>query len=208
MRLSGIVAGDHVKWSWEVTCCHFILSLHSAGGGRGPWKTVVITCKTCLLQSMIRTIIFGWLMLVIRMYLWKPSECSMLTSVVWTFLRRFRYERRVTCIRMRVIRMVMRATCHYEVRDTCSQEEGSLRILLKNVLSAVCHWHFLIKEFLKGKACCVADFSYKVMMHKLVCLLNLLFTRQLELLRLKKKKKSLSRLSKQCTKQGLTSPTY
>ena len=31
--LTEIVAGDHVKWSWEVTCCHFILSLHSPGGG-------------------------------------------------------------------------------------------------------------------------------------------------------------------------------
>ena len=41
---------------------------------------------------MTRTIIFGWFMLVIRMYLWKPSGCSMLTSVVWTSLRRFRYE--------------------------------------------------------------------------------------------------------------------
>ena len=174
-----IVWNDRGKWLVVTSPCPFTLQVAK----RGSWQAVVITCKTCLLQSMIRTIIFGWLMLVIRMYLWKPSECSMLTSVVWTFLRRFRYERRVTCIRMRVIRMVMRATCHYEVRDTCSQEEGSLRILLKNVLSAVCHWHFLIKEFLKGKACCVADFSYKVMMHKLVCLLNLLFTRQLELLR-------------------------
>nr|CAN61514.1 hypothetical protein VITISV_037322 [Vitis vinifera] len=33
------------------------------GGGRGPWQAVVITCKTCLLQSMIRIIILGWLML-------------------------------------------------------------------------------------------------------------------------------------------------
>ena len=37
-------------------------------------------------------------MLVIQMYLWKPSGCSMLTSVVWTSLRQFRYE-------MEVVRM-------------------------------------------------------------------------------------------------------
>ena len=95
MRLSEIVVGDHVKWSWEVTCCHFILSLHSTSGRRGPWQAVVITCKTCLLQSMIRTIILGWLMLVIRMYLWNPSECSMPTSVILTSLRRFGYEVKV-----------------------------------------------------------------------------------------------------------------
>ncbi|KAL6333368.1 hypothetical protein AAG906_028553 [Vitis piasezkii] len=34
---------------------------------RGPRLVVVITCKTCLLQSMIRTIIPGWHMLIIRM---------------------------------------------------------------------------------------------------------------------------------------------
>ncbi|RVW79985.1 hypothetical protein CK203_047442 [Vitis vinifera] len=34
------------------------------------------------------------------------------------------YERRVTCIRMRVIRMVIRASCHHEVHGTCSQEGG------------------------------------------------------------------------------------
>ena len=126
-RLTEIVVCDRVKWSWEVTCCHFILSLHSAGGGRGPWQAVVISCKTCSLQSMTRTIIFGWLMLVIRMYLWKPSGCFMLISVVWTSLRQSGYEGRVTCIRMGVIRMVMRATCHHEMRDMCSQEEGSLQ---------------------------------------------------------------------------------
>ena len=31
-------------------------------------------------------------MLVIQMYLWKPSGCIMLISVVWTSLRQFGYE--------------------------------------------------------------------------------------------------------------------
>ena len=74
---------------------------------------------------MTRSIIFGWLMLVIRMYLlWKPSGCFILISVVWPSLRQSGYERRVTCIRMGVIRMVIRASCHHEVRGTCSQEGG------------------------------------------------------------------------------------
>ena len=30
-------------------------------------------------------------------------------------------------IRMKVIRMIMRVTCHHEVCGTCSQEEGSLQ---------------------------------------------------------------------------------
>ena len=42
---------------------------------RGPWQTVVITCKTCLLQSMIGANVSGWPMLVVRMHLWKSSEC-------------------------------------------------------------------------------------------------------------------------------------
>ena len=31
------------------------------------------------------------------------------------------------CIRMGVIRMIMRAMCPHEMRGTCSQEEGSLQ---------------------------------------------------------------------------------
>ena len=114
-QLTEIVVGDRVKWSWEVTCCHFILSFHSAGGG--TWTMTCCCDNICLLQSMTWTIIFGWLMLVIRMYLlWKPSGCFMLISVVWPSLRQFGYERRVTCIQMGVIRMVIRASCHHEVR--------------------------------------------------------------------------------------------
>ncbi|RVW37159.1 hypothetical protein CK203_111748 [Vitis vinifera] len=42
---------------------------------RGPWQAVVITCKTCLLQSMIWANVSGWPMLVVWMHLWKSSEC-------------------------------------------------------------------------------------------------------------------------------------
>ncbi|RVW17492.1 Superoxide dismutase [Vitis vinifera] len=42
--------------------------------GRGPWLVVVIACKTRLLQSMIRTIVSGWHMLIIRMYCGDPDE--------------------------------------------------------------------------------------------------------------------------------------
>ena len=59
----------------EVNYCHFILSLHSAGGGRGPWLVVVITCTTCLFQSMVRTIISGWHILIIWLCCVKPSGC-------------------------------------------------------------------------------------------------------------------------------------
>ena len=92
---------DRGRWSCEVIVgsdlsLYLVLSLcrwWNVGHGR----LFVITCKTCLLQSMTRTIIFGWLMLVIRMYLWKPSGCIMLISVFWTSLRQSGYERRVTC---------------------------------------------------------------------------------------------------------------
>ena len=94
MRLSEIVVGDRGKWLVVTSSCPFTLQVAECG----PWQAVVITCKTCLLQSMTRTIIFGWFMLVIRMYLWKPSGCSMLTSVVWTSLRRSGYE--VEVVRM------------------------------------------------------------------------------------------------------------
>ena len=54
----------------------------------------------------------------------------MLISVVFPSLRQSGYEKRVTCIRIGVIRMIMRATCYHEVCGTCSQEEGSLQLLL------------------------------------------------------------------------------
>ena len=50
--------------SWEVIVGSDLPSLHSCPftlqvAERGPWQAVVITCKTCLLQSMIRTNIPG-----------------------------------------------------------------------------------------------------------------------------------------------------
>ncbi|RVW63674.1 hypothetical protein CK203_060779 [Vitis vinifera] len=51
---------------------------------------------------------------------WAMTGCCD-NVVVRPSLRQSGYERRVTCIRM-----VIRASCHHEVRGTCSQEEGSL----------------------------------------------------------------------------------
>ena len=39
-----IMWSDHVKWSWEVTCCHFLLSSHSAGDGMGA----MAACCDCV----------------------------------------------------------------------------------------------------------------------------------------------------------------
>ena len=66
--------------SWEVIARSDLLSLHSCPftlqvAERGPWQAVVITCKTCLLQSMIWTNVSGWPMLVVRMHLRKSSGC-------------------------------------------------------------------------------------------------------------------------------------
>ena len=118
---------DRGMWSWEVTCCHFILSLHSAGSG--TWA-MTGCCDNVwdLLTSVndpgnyIRMDYVGH-----PDVSWKPFGCFMLINVVWLSSRQAGHERRATCIRMGVIRMVMRATCHYEVCDTCSQEEGSLQ---------------------------------------------------------------------------------
>ena len=52
--------------SWEVTChhsCPFALQVAE----RGSWQAVGMTCKTCLLQSTIRTNISGQDMLVVQM---------------------------------------------------------------------------------------------------------------------------------------------
>ena len=50
--------------SWEVIAGSDLPSLHSCPfslqvAERGPWQVVVIMCKTCLLQLMIRTNILG-----------------------------------------------------------------------------------------------------------------------------------------------------
>ena len=126
-RLTEIVVGDRVKWSWEVTCCHFIKSLHSVGGG--TWA-MIGCCDNVwdLLTSVndpdhyIRMDYFGH-----PDVSWKPSGCFMLISVVWPSLRQAGYEG-ASCVSGWDDPDGMRATCHYEVCDTCSQEEGSLQI--------------------------------------------------------------------------------
>ena len=98
---------DRGKWLVVTASCPFTLQEAECGS----WQAVVITCKTYLLQSMTRTSISGWFMLVIRMYLWKPSGCSMLTSVVWTSLRRSGYE-------VEVVRMSYAYKCRLNFLET------------------------------------------------------------------------------------------
>ena len=126
-RLTEIVIGDRVKWSWEVTCCHFILSLHSAGGG--TWAMTGCCDNVWDLLTSVNDPDH-----YIRMdYVghpdasWKPSGCFMLISVVWPSLRQARYEG-ASYVSGWDDPDGMRATCHYEVCGTCSKEEGSLQI--------------------------------------------------------------------------------
>ena len=77
-----IMWNDLRKWLVVTSSCP--LTLQAAE--RGPWQAVVVTCETCLLQSMIRTIVSGWNMLIIRMYcVSRPDD--MFISVVWSSLR-------------------------------------------------------------------------------------------------------------------------
>ena len=91
-RLTEIVVGDRVKWLWEVTCCHFILSLHSAGGG--SWAMTGCCDNVWDLLTSVNDPDH-----YIRMdYVghpdvsWKSSGCFMLISVVWPSLRQVGYE--------------------------------------------------------------------------------------------------------------------
>ena len=63
---------DRGKWL-AVTS---FLSLHSAVAECGPWQVVMMTCKTCLLQSMIRINISGYDMSVVRMWYLRVSCAS------------------------------------------------------------------------------------------------------------------------------------
>ena len=126
------MVGDRVKWSWEVTCCHFILylhfilSLHSTGG---VTRAMTGCCDN----------VWDLLTLVndpdhyIQMdYVghpdvsWKPFECFMFISVVWPLLRQAGYEG-ASCVSGWGDPDCLRATCQYEVCCTCSQEEESLQ---------------------------------------------------------------------------------
>ena len=119
--------------SWEVIVGSDLLSLHSClftlqVAERGSWQAVVITCKTCLLQSMIRTNISGQCMSVVRMCCGSRPDV-MFVSAVCLSLRESGQEKRATCtlgeIRMRLTRMRMCATRHQEMCATCG--EGSLQ---------------------------------------------------------------------------------
>ena len=129
MRLSEIMVGDRGKWLVVTSSCPFTLQVAE----RGLWQAVVITCKTCLFQSMIWTNVSKWPMLVVRMHLWKSSGCYVyecrvpLLEVVRIGEARHVYFGK---IRMRLIRMRMCVTHHQEMCATCG--EGSL------------HWPILI----------------------------------------------------------------
>ena len=112
--------------SWEVIIGSDLPSLHSYHftlqvAERGSWQAVVITYKTCLLQSMIWTNIPGQCMSVVRMRCGSHPDV-MFVSVVCPSLRESGQEKRVTCtlgeIRMRLIRMRMCATCHQQMYAT------------------------------------------------------------------------------------------
>ena len=118
---------DRGKWLVVTSSCPFTLQVAE----RGSWQAVVITCKTCLPQSMIRAIISGWTMLVIRMLCGRrPDVYALWVSfgLPWGSPdRRSASMCTFREIRMRAIRMITRATCHCEIRATCSWREGSLQ---------------------------------------------------------------------------------
>ncbi|RVW43373.1 Retrovirus-related Pol polyprotein from transposon RE1 [Vitis vinifera] len=78
---------------------------------RGSWQTVVITCKTCFTSVN------------------DPDNHIRMTYSG--------YERRVTCIQIGVIRMIMRATCYHESGESSSMEANiSPAIANPNALSS------------------------------------------------------------------------
>ena len=123
---------DRGMWSCEVIVGSDLLSLHlvlslyrwrNVGHGR----LFVITCKTCFTSVNDPDNHIRMTYVSHPDVLWKSSACFMLISVVCPSLRQSGYEKRITCIRIGVIWMIMRVTCYYEVCGTCSQEEGSLQ---------------------------------------------------------------------------------
>ena len=146
MRLSEIVGSDYVEWSWEVTCCHFILSSHSADDGM--WA-MTVRC-----DSVWDSFYFNWSSgrlypddtcwlsgcIVERMhYEGCPDVCVLPTTFALPWIgevetsfafpwggpnRRTIIMRILRGIRMMMVRLITRATCHCEVRATCFPEGG------------------------------------------------------------------------------------
>ena len=120
-----IMWNDRRKWLVVTSSCPLTLQVAE----RGSWLIVVITCKTCLTSvndpdHYIRVDYVGH-----PDVSWKLSGCFMLISVVWPSLRQAGYEG-ASCVSGWGDPDGMRATCHYEVCGTCSQEEGSLHLPL------------------------------------------------------------------------------
>ena len=134
MRLSEIVGSDHVEWSKEVTCCHFILSSHPAGGG--TWAMIGCCGNVWdLLTSIndpdhcIRMTYVDHPDVLCKSSGWYVYKCRLIfLEVVRKSVPCVLYRK----IRMRVTRMTMRAICHCKMRATCSRREGSLQEPLTN----------------------------------------------------------------------------
>ena len=77
-----IMWSDCRKWLVVTSSCPPTLQVAE----RGSWQAVVVTCETCLLQSIIRTIVSGWHMLIIRMYCVSRPDDTFI-NVVWSSLR-------------------------------------------------------------------------------------------------------------------------
>ena len=141
MRLSKSVGSDYVEWSWEVTCYYFILSSHSADDGM--WA-MTVRC-----DSVWDSFYFNWssgrlypdntCWLSGCIVEWMHYEgCSDVCVLPTTFAlpwigevetsfafpwggpdRRTIIMRILRGIRMMMVRLITRVTCHCEVRATC-----------------------------------------------------------------------------------------
>ena len=112
-----------------MTCCHFILSSHPAGGG--TWAMTGYCGNVWdLLTSVndpdhcIRMAYVDHPDILCKPLRWYVYKCRLIfLEVVRKSVPCVLYRK----IRMRVTRMTMRAMCHYKMRATCSRREGSLQ---------------------------------------------------------------------------------
>ena len=122
---------DRGRWLWEVICCHFILSFHSAGSGTWAMADCCDNVQDLLTSVNDLGNVSGWPVLsrsdafveVVRMScLWvscaSPWGSSDRRSAPHVLLGKFGWG---------WPRMRMCATCHQEMCATCYQGEGSLQ---------------------------------------------------------------------------------
>ncbi|RVW59325.1 putative disease resistance protein [Vitis vinifera] len=113
--------------------------------------------------------------------LWKPSGCFMLISVVCPSLRQSGYEKRITCIRIGVIWMIMRVTCYYEISTPLLQisawSSGTVFCIPNGVLVEFLDEEEVVSiEKAKGHAITFSKEQFNV------GILNMLFNLELSLL--------------------------